>query len=255
MKRSLLVFTAVVAVIVYLGCSGDDGAQGPAGPQGTPGNPQPVKVLFAGAENTAALEDMVIKAYSDGLFPTGSEIHYVNVQDSVPPLSVLRDFDAVLVWSQNALNYSDSIGDALADYVDAGGGLVLGHFCYQLGLSTGLTGRVMTDGYSPFKAVAGATNSGQLDVNSLSLPLHPMFNGCDVFNFTYLQQFNFGSPALDTNGGATLLATETGGNNLIAISANERIVGMMIFPGWWFQRWPEAEQFIANALLFVAGEI
>jgi len=256
MKRyPLLAGSVLLALFLIVGCSGDDGAQGPQGIAGPPGKPQPIKVLFAGGEVESALQNMAVAAFREDLFPLGTEIHFVNIAgDSVPPLSVLREYEAVLFWTDGSPTYPDSIGDRLAEYIEAGGGLVLAQGAFADFIPLG--GRIFDPGYSPFKKVSGAGiwTERQIDFASLSFPLHVIFNGTDVQNLTYPGDGAFGDPTLDA--GATLIALENNGLNCIAVSANERVIGLNIWPWSTFNNnATEAMQLIANCCMFVAGAI
>jgi len=60
---------------------------------------------------------MAVQAFAEALFPLGTEIHFVSIiGDSVPTLSVLNQYDAVLCWTNGSPVYPDSLGDRLAEY-------------------------------------------------------------------------------------------------------------------------------------------
>ncbi|MFQ5512584.1 MAG: hypothetical protein ACE5EO_12120 [Candidatus Krumholzibacteriia bacterium] len=261
MKRSLIAMIGgLLFVPLMFGCGGEDGAPGavgPVGPGGLPGTPQPIQVLIAGSDDPATLEDLARRCVSSGIFPMGTVVDYVSVADSVPPVAALGTFDAVIMYSNQGLTYPDSLGDALADYVDAGGRAVI---CIAALSSIGpweLRGRMMTPGYCPFIAGGPAANpSGQIDPNSIAVPVHPIFNGTDVFNLTYWWVATDPNPAMHP--GSVLLATDMNGNNRVALNASGTVAGMaLFFPGQFTNVPPYtgAMQLIANACLFVAGAI
>jgi hypothetical protein len=252
-RMSLLSCALVVFLLLFFGCSGEDGPIGPEGAGGAPGVPQPIKVLFAGAENPSVLQQMAVIAFRDALFPLGSEIHTVDVSDSVPPLPLLRDYDAVLYWQQTPTNYVDSLSNILGDYVDAGGGLVLCQWVFTTYAGYGLGGKLATYGYSPLTEtpVSNIPGNRQIDFSSLSFPLHPIFNRTDVQNLVYHGWTNYSSPGLAP--GATLIALDNNGDNAIAINAAGNIIGFNNWPNWTSDSYPEAEKLLANMLLYVAG--
>jgi len=89
---------------------------------------------------------------------TGGIVDYVDPRTASPSLATLQGYDCVYTWANSG--YADSVGfgDALADYVDGGGSVVLGVFTtYTTGNSLG--GRIMTAGYSPVTSPTG-TNHG-----------------------------------------------------------------------------------------------
>jgi hypothetical protein len=116
----------------------------------------------------------------------------------------------------------------------------------------------MTAGYSPFATASTATGQAGdriIDINSLTFPLHPVFNGTDVSNLFYEGGGFLSNPVLNT--GATLLATNDNGHNALAISANGRIIGSNIWVLGTFSdpTQTDARKLLANALLFVGGGV
>lgn len=236
-----------------LSCGGD-GPQGPEGSSGNPGTPQPVDVLLAGAELTSALEEMVFVAIREGLFPLGSTVNYVSLIDSVPPLDVLREYDAVLAWSgiSTFWSYPDSIGDVLADYVDAGGGVVLAEGAFIDG--TGLAGRIMSPGYSPFgrSTPTGGAGDRMIDPLSVDRPIPSVFHGTDLFDFTFSATTGWPDPPLDE--AATLFASDDLGKKTIAIAGSGRVIAVNMYPENDFSgNYTSAIKLIGNSLLLVAG--
>ena len=150
--------------------------------------------------------------------------------------------------------YPDSLGDRLAEYVDAGGGQVLVQGAFVDFIPFG--GKILDPGYSPFNKVAGAGiwTERSVDFGSLDLPLHVIFNGTDVNNLTYPGDGAFGNPDLDAT--ATLIALENNGHNCIAVNANQRIIALNMWPASISNTNAlEALQLLANCCMFVAGAI
>jgi MYXO-CTERM domain-containing protein len=72
----------------------------------------------------------------------------IDVAGSTPTLAQLAAYQAVLVFSDTVpFRDADALGDVLADYVDAGGGVVIAGRSFIPGFAIG--GRFVTDGYSP----------------------------------------------------------------------------------------------------------
>ncbi|NIM19174.1 MAG: hypothetical protein GTO51_02200 [Candidatus Latescibacteria bacterium] len=259
MKRSLWLLSCLLLVFVFVGCGGEDGPQGVTGPSGNPGSPRPIKLLLAGAESgaPAVLEQTALRCISSGVFPIGTEVNYIDITNAVPALSTLQQYDVVACWGNWVFTADPvDIGNVMADYVDAGGGVVIS--TYSFNTMYQIEGRIMTQGYSPFgNGQTGITPSGTIDVSSLALPLHPIFNGVDVANLTYWQNPNYTNPPLTT--GAELLATDELGNNLIAINANEDVVGIVMYVPYQFWNgmtsYPESMQLFANACLIAGGAV
>lgn len=251
--------------LLVLGAGCEDGAEGPQGPAGTIGSPHAIKLLVAGAGSDNDMRDMVLVAYRDHMFPLGSQIDWINMRSSTPPLSTFMQYDVIYTWSLNLYDDAVLVGDRLADYVDAGGKLVIAQFAYSIGSVPGaekgpLAGRVMTTGYSPL--TAGSPNGNlaekKIDVGSLGFPLHPIFNFVHDDIIDFFAQADFGDPGLDPT--ATLLAQDITGDNVIAINAAGNVMGLDMLGPWDFRDpvvgvapYPEANQLIINCILWIAG--
>jgi hypothetical protein len=237
------------------------------GVQGLQGTPRPIRLLITATAWDRDLELMVLVANRDQMFPLGSQIDYVNISDGIPSLATLSKYDAIYCWSGSPFPDPVAFGDRLAEYVDGGGGLVISQFAYSIPAALPaakgpLKGRVMTPAYCPLTAtsIIGSDNLGnkKIDVNSLGFPLHPIFNVAHDGLIDFFAQSDFSDPGLDAT--ATLLAKDTKGDNAVAINAAGNIIGLD-FLGWWgFQDtysgsapFPEANQVVRNALLWVAG--
>lgn len=142
---------------------------------------------------------------------------------ATPTLLTLSAYDVVLVYTNYQPANPTALGDVLADYVDGGGRVALG--TYALSASWGVTGRIATHGYSPF--VNGVTGymSGRIVPTT---PIDSLFDGINLGAVTYFWNSNFAHPVLDT--GANLLATDGAGINMIARSANGKVMGVNLFP-------------------------
>lgn len=265
MRRAF--YSWVVLILLFnAGCTegptGPDGDTGPPGPPGPPGVPKAVKILFLSSESESSMKDMVITAYDLTLFPTGTIIDYRLLQNGVPTVDEMDAYDAILCWTSNTLASRVIIGDRLADYVDNGGGLVLAQGAFSRTNLGAVEGRIMTPGYSPLTPADASLDisNRRIDFFSLTFPLHPIFNGTDVLNLCYLSQPNYSSPNLDP--GASMIGLSLDCNPPsdtsfagIAISANEKIIGLNMYPNWHLTMvsFPEPPQLIANCVLYVAG--
>ncbi len=88
----------------------------------------PVVALIA--DDDLRLSDVEEKVLGTGKI--GSVTKYNITLGTVPPLSEVQHYDAVLAWGGTAgwgAAKCEELGDMLADYVDEGGGLVLATFC------------------------------------------------------------------------------------------------------------------------------
>lgn len=180
-----------------------------------------VAVLYADVDFPAgnnSVEGLQAKLLATGLF---GNVDLISVSDpgSTPSLATLNHYASVLSYTNYPLDDPTALGDVLADYADGGRGVVLA--AYGLGDasvpfgSTGFAGRITTPGYSPL-VVSGDLSDLDGALTAL-VPGDPVFAGVDLAGLTYYHDASFGMPALDA--GATLLATDGSGVNLLARSA------------------------------------
>jgi hypothetical protein len=162
------------------------------------------------------------KLLATGLF---TNVDLFDMSSVTPTLSALTPYDAVLAWTNFPAGNGAALGDVLADYVDSGHGLVLATYGYSGGFAIG--GRITTPGYAPLRNV-GVTGDVSGSLNVLA-PADPIFAGVNTGSLTYFHNINFAHPGLDA--GATLLADDGSGINMIARNANGSILGNNLFPG------------------------
>ena len=173
---------------------------------------------------------------------------------ATPSAGLLGSYDAVLVWSNNSFADPVLLGNRLADYVDAGGGVVQAVFANG---SVPLTGRFETGFYEP---IAGfGQNSGLLLDLVMDQPGHEILAG--------VVSFNGGSQSYHTsyvglNYGAFQLAHWNNGLPLIAVLQFPvgRTVGLNFFPpssdalpGCWDST-TDGDLILANALLWASDQ-
>lgn len=252
MVASRTMTTLLCALVLFAtGCSGEDGPQGPVGPPGGSGTPLPIRTLFAGAEPTDTLQALAVDMFSRGLLPLGSVIHIVDITDSIPPLSSLNQYDAVLVWTTAAVTDPTALGNRLADYVDAGGGLVLGQMAFVDGFALG--GRIMTPGYSPLLSAppTGSAIARKIDFFSLTIPFHVILNGVSLLDLAFYSTDQWSNPVLAA--GATRIALDDSGATAIAVNTADRVIGLNMSGNFSRGGYSEPAKLIVNSLLFVAG--
>ena len=89
----------------------------------------------------------------------GGTVDYFDARAAVPDLGFLLTYSCIITWTNYEYADNAAFGDVLADYVDAGGSVILGVFCaYTTG--NHLAGRIMEPGYSP---VTGGFNQFSYD--------------------------------------------------------------------------------------------
>lgn len=202
-----------------------------------------IKVGLLRADNTTG----VVQGYLAG---TGliapADITYINVNSTTPTAASLNAFDSVLVWSNNPFADSVSLGNNLADYVDAGGGVVIATFGYQNG-TLDLRGRIDSDTtYNPFTIAGNSlySNSALGVYNSSS----PLMNGVTSLSGYYRDNVSL-------NPGATLVASWSDGNELMAYNHGGQVVGITLYPGEYttYGLGGDYARLFANALLYTAN--
>ena len=177
-----------------------------------------VLVANANSNNNADLN-----AALSASFDTVDNFDLIN--DGTPSLELLSSYNVVVAYTNNTPADQAGTGNVLADYVDAGGCVVIS--TYALSSTWEITGRMSDSGYNPFTNT-GPTADVSGNLNAL-IPLDPIFNGVDLGALSYFHNSNFAQPDLDA--GATLVADDGASTNMIARNANGNVVGMNLFPG------------------------
>lgn len=181
----------------------------------------PISLAIVTADGSAASPAPVAQLLDTGEF---SRVTVIDATSSTPSLDTLRGYDAVLAYTNVRPSDPTSLGDILADYADEGHRVTLATFGFSDPVAIG--GRIMTSGYSPFVNVGvnGDVSGRLVAVN----PDDPLFVGINLAAIAYFHNINFSYPGLDT--GATLLATDGSGINMIAQNSAGNIIGLNFFP-------------------------
>lgn len=165
----------------------------------------------------------------------------------------LSGYAAVLVAVNSVFTEAAVVGDALAGYADAGGGVVMSAFSWQ-GIYA-MQGRIMTTGYSPFTVTSSSYTYSATGLGAVYDPSHPIFTHVNTNNVPTYWETNVG---LST--GATLLAEwPVTGRDAIAfntLAGGNSVVGLNLFPATYssYQAMTsDSELLVANALDFSMG--
>ena len=105
--------------------------------------------VHARAGTISAILDTNDVDISSALFATGgfTAVDRYDVNAGLPSLATLLTYDSVLAYTDFIPNDPVGFGDLLADYVDAGGHVVLANFGYSDPIA--IAGRIATPGYAP----------------------------------------------------------------------------------------------------------
>ena len=141
---------------------------------------------------------------------------------STPTLAELQAHDAVLLWSGAPWDDPAALGDALADYIDGGGAVVLAAPSLLVGAGPG--GRFASGGYSPVVEAAAAAVQGDVDLDA-SDASHPALLGLLDVRFPDVSQ---GNPALAPAGEA--VAVDSGGNLVLASTCDRSVLAVNLHP-------------------------
>jgi hypothetical protein len=157
-----------------------------------------------------------------GLVATGAftAVDSFDAELMTPWVEDLLPYDAVLVYSDHSFDDSVTLGNVLADYADAGGGVVLAVFSHG---SVALEGRFVDEGYEPFTG----SSQGQGDLLTLvpTLPDHALLADVTAFDGG-TGSFHTDDPVVAD--GAVTVATWSNGLPLVVTKGTS--VGLNFFP-------------------------
>jgi hypothetical protein len=211
-----------------------------------------VAVLGIGG-NSCYIPDVQSKIQATGFFGT---VDLYNITLVTPSVPTLLSYDAVLVYS-DCCSYQDRVqlGDNLADYVDAGGGVVTATFVSTPGLD--ILGRWKT-GYEVILAT-GQQQGSQEFLGTVHVPGHAVMNGVTSFDGGWSGMGSFRPSGASLAPGATLIAEWTDGTPLVAQGANPKRIDLGFYPvssscdpRFWNVS-TDGDLLLANALRFVGG--
>lgn len=206
-------------------------------------------VLIVHAEQTASwFADVQASLNSSSQF---ASVDTFDANTSTPTLAQLLPYDAVLLFSDNFIADPATLGNNLADYVDAGGGVV--NMAFSTTSFSTPEGR-WDPGYLSI-AAGGTVVTGEsnLDMASISDQNHPILIG--------VGSFNGGTNSFRANQnsvvpGASVIARWTGGNVLVSAGPLPGRVDLNFFPvsnaqrsDFWDQN-TDGVKLMVNALLY-----
>jgi hypothetical protein len=209
-------------------------------------------VAVLGADESSYIADVQAKVASTGLF---SSVTAIEARYTTPRLAELEDYDSVLVWSNYGFQDSTTLGNNLADYVDAGHGVVVATFTNS---EVPLGGRWASDGYDAI-APGGSTSGQPFTLGTVVQPSHPIMAGVTSFSGGSSSYHSTGS----LTGGASLIASWSNDDILVAEKDTfaGRDVSLNFFPpssdvssGFWTSS-TQGALLMGNALNYAGGFI
>jgi hypothetical protein len=190
---------------------------------------------------------------ASGLF---NSVAIVDVMASTPTLMQLQAYDAVITWSN--FNYASGVdlGNVLADYVDAGGGVVVAVFANSIATTNRFLDGRWQQGYEVILDQSGTLSGSNATLGTVHAPSHPIMAGVSSFDGG-VASYRPNVTSLEV--GAVSIADWSDGRVLVARGANPKRVDLGFYPpssgcvsSFWNQG-TNGDELLANALAFVAG--
>jgi hypothetical protein len=188
--------------------------------------PAPIKVALV-TNGLNALDEADIQAYLNADPRIANVTLYSAETVGVPSLAALQSSADATLFITDSIGHDSgldvSLGNLLADFNDAGGGVVLTVFSWNPPGAIGGGGRIFSGGYSPFSSFPGQSGGGLLSLLTSDVN-HPILDNVNSFR----AEFDNLSPTLDA--GATVIARYTNGRPLVALNADQDVVALNFFP-------------------------
>jgi len=215
--------------------------------------------LILGAEGGGATDERLLdvqkKLKQEGL----TNVDTYNVRSQTPKFELLQKYNGIMFFSYHGFDQI-KIGDMLADYVDAGGGVV---FCAYANCGRGnrIGGRWEREKYDPL-SLGSTSRTPNLSLGICGRPKHPILDGVTSFDGGEQSSHGDGVPHED----ATTIA-EWSNNRPLAVELSSKsarkgsIVGLNMYPpssdaaigGWNAET--NGGRLMANSLHYVARGI
>jgi len=171
-----------------------------------------------------------------------------------PTLAQLQQYDALLCYTNSTPADNVAWGNVLADYVDAGGGVVVAVFANStVTAGRNIDGRWQT-GYEVISDRSGNASGANGMLGTVLVPAHPVMAGVTTFTGGSIGSRPSGT-AIEP--GSRIIAEWSDGRILVAEGANPRRIDLGFYPpdstcsgsGWAVG----GDQLMVNALKHVAG--
>jgi hypothetical protein len=208
--------------------------------------PLPGSVFLLGADTSGNVFGVKQALLGTGLV---DDVVDYSVTVATPFLSDLLDYDVVLTWANQSFADAEALGDVLADYVDAGGGVVVAvHALSSTVANRFLTGRWATGGYEILPSQSGLA-SGAATLGTVHLPGHPIWDG--VSGMTFVSTSRAATTSVPPHG---IVVADWSDGRPMALASSQRPgrVDLNFFPGTNHTS-PGAVRVMANALRYAGG--
>ena len=158
--------------------------------------------------------------------PGVSQVDLFDAGNNTPTLSQLQQYDVVFCFAGGWWSDAVAMGNALADYEDAGGVVVVGTYAWDNNGPQNLQGRWMTGGYTPYNSTDQQLST--YNTANITDPSHPLMRGVTGLSAAYRNDLTLTS-------GATAVATWTDGPPAVAFKINNgrTAVGINTYLGGW----------------------
>jgi len=215
-----------------------------------------VRIALCGAAQTSNTAcqwvDTQTRLVASGQFAVVDIINVTASGGGTPTLAQLLNYDALLCWTNTAPANNNTWGDVLADYVDAGGGVVVAVFANSIVSTTLHIGGRWQNGYEVILDQSGTT-TGVSGLGTVLQPSHPIMTGVTTFTSGATGGRPTGT-ALEV--GSTAVALWADGKILVAEGANSQRIDLGFYPpnascnpyGWA----TGGDVLMTNALLYAA---
>lgn len=209
------------------------------------------QVIIIHAVNQSYADDVKTKLSASGLI--AGNLDLFDARTAVAPtLSELLAYKAVFVFSDSPFNNPVGLGNVLADYVDAGGGVVQATFSNFTAYA--LAGRWETENYVPMALGSYGTST---TLGTISDPSSPIMAGVNSLSSG---SSGYYSSATTLRAGGVLIASWADGAPLVVLNSNfnNRVLMLNMYPpssdalsGGWTSS-TDGVRLMANSLNFVA---
>jgi len=165
-----------------------------------------IRVLFVAADQGLGPIGAQLMAY-----PDIAAVDWFDARGAIPALDFLLTYDVVIVYCNYTYLDNVALGDRMADYVDAGGRVILSVANWFTGGTYPwyISGRILTAGYSPF--LSAGENHYSTSCLGAYQATHPLMQGVSALCEYYRDRVSLAP-------GAQLIASYADGEELVAVN-------------------------------------